>query len=647
MEQAEQKFLEATAYLPPDEQAEVRRVLAMVKKWHAGQKRESGEPYVVHLIWTVIYLARFECGPNTLIAGLLHDVVEDGATSLDTIKREFGEDIAKLVNSVTKLTKLRYEGRRSERQIQSLRKMLLAASEDLRVIFIKLADRLHNIETIEALRLDKQQRIARETLDIYVPFARMTGLWWMKHIFEERCFPIAFGAIADRWSKSVHAQRDLLAPARSLCIEKILSIASLPVDVSITQMTDYELFVKCNRDEEMLKDTSLFDSISVVLTGPDAQVSDCYRILGDIHQHLPVRIGALRDFISQPLPNGYRAVHTTVFLDHKHQARVRIQTKTMRDYATIRSFSSWVLDKKNALYSVLRVLHKRYYEPEEYLRELKEGVLKDRISVFTPAGDILSLPQGATGIDLAFAISPDFLSRVTGIRIEGVEYEATHILSDGDTVELTLQEGTADHEKKSVLWHRHAKTSEARAALQKEASLLPEDTLVRQGRIMLENECRKYFLPVNVLLGVPHLYQRVARACGRETIQKLLRDLGAGFLPIEEVVSAYQSLIFSSPTFLIRLLCWLRILPRAERLQKEASVVQLEIRAVDRPGMVYDITRVIADRGMNITKLTAYSTASGEGIHHMWVKVDSFEDFSNLYDAILQIPDMKSVWRVK
>ncbi|MBI3336223.1 bifunctional (p)ppGpp synthetase/guanosine-3',5'-bis(diphosphate) 3'-pyrophosphohydrolase [Candidatus Peregrinibacteria bacterium] len=647
MQHAAEELLDAVLYLPPDEQEGVRRALEKVTEWHAGQKRESGEAFVIHPIRTALSLARLSCGSDTLIAGLLHDVVEDGAESLMTVEEEFGPEIAKLVDAVTKLTKLRYAGRRSERQIQSLRKMLLAASDDLRVIFIKLADRLHNVETIEALRPDKQQRIAHETLDIYVPFARMTGLWWMKRIFEERCFPIAFGAIADQWSKAVRTERDLLAPARAACVKKIADVASLSVDVKITHMTDYELFVKCNRDPDLLSDTSLLDSISVVLKDEGASIADCYRILGDIHQNFPIRIGALRDFVSQPLPNGYRALHTTVFLDHNHQVRARIQTITMRDYATIRSFSSWVNDKKNDLYSALRVLHKRYYEPEEYLHELKEGVLKDRISVFTPAGDILSLPQGATGIDLAFAISPDFLPRVIALRIEGMEYEATHVLSDGDTVELILQEGPADQGEKNILWHRHAKTSEARAALQKKASLLPEDTLVRQGRMMLENECRKHLLPVNVLLGVSHLYQRVAMACGRETIHKLLKDLGAGFLPIEEVVSAYQNLIFSPPTFFIRLLCWFGILPNVRRLQKEESVVQLELHAVDRPGMVHDITRVIADRGMNLTKLTAYSTASGEGIHHLWVKVDSFEDFSNLYDAFLDLPDVKSVWRVK
>lgn len=648
MEAAEAQLRDAIRYLPPDKQADVHRALQKVKEWHAGQKRESGEPFVIHPIRTAMSLARLECGPDTLMAGLLHDVVEDGAVTLAVIEKEFGDDIARLVDAVTKLTKLRYEGRRSERQIQSLRKMLLAASEDLRVIFIKLADRLHNVETIDALRPDKQQRIARETLDIYVPFARMTGLWWMKRIFEERCFPIAFGAIADRWSKAVRTQRDLLAPVRAACIKKILSVSSLPIDVSMTYMTDYELFVKCNRDEEILMDTSLFDSISIVLTAPGSDIADCYRILGDIHQNFPIRIGALRDFISQPLPNGYRALHTTVFLDHNHQMRMRIQTKEMRDYATVRSFSSWVHDKKNALYAALQVLHKRYYEPEEYLYELKEGVLKDRISVFTPAGDILSLPQGATGIDLAFAISPDFLPRVRGMRIDGVEYEATHVLSDGDTVDLILHEGASDEDARSShgLWYRHARTSEVKAALQKEAATLPDEMLIRQGRMMLENECQKYLLPVGVLLNVAPLYRRVAHACGRETMAAILRDLGAGLLPIENVVSAYQHIIFAPPTLFVRFLVWLRILPRPHRLRDKTSTVQLEVHASDRSGMVYDITRTIADRGMNLKKIVAYSTASGEGVHEIWVEVESFEAFSDLYDALLQIPDVKNVWRV-
>ncbi|PIR51860.1 hypothetical protein COU77_03420 [Candidatus Peregrinibacteria bacterium CG10_big_fil_rev_8_21_14_0_10_49_16] len=527
-----------------------------------------------------------------------------------------------------------------------MRKMLLAASEDLRVIMIKLADRLHNVETLDALPAEKQQRVARETLDIYVPFARLMGLWWMKRCFEECCFPIAFGAQAEEWRKVVLQRRRELDGARRECIRTLHRVIRMPVDIELSSMTDYELFLKCGGDSRLLEHTAMFDSILIVPKDSDASPEVCYLVLGDVHGGFPVKSASFRDLIGQPLTNGYQGLHTTIFLSHNHQLRVRIQTKRMHEYAEMRKYSSWMQDKDNDLYRALNSLHQRYLSHDQYIQELKNDVLKEKISVFTPAGEIVTLPAGSTGIDLAFALNPDFFSRLTGVRVNGAEQEVTRPLHDGDTAELIMTAQNVPEEYRAI-WRQRAATGNARGAMQEEAEALPEDQLMEEGRTVLTHECQKYRLPVWWMLHLQQVQQKLCEACESRDFPTLLRDVGTGLLPAQRVIKVYSDILSRPPSLFLHLLKVLNLLPTLRVLNPKATLVQLEVSSEDRPGMVHDITKCFADRGVNMSRFTAYAIPPKDALYKIWLEVDDFEEFSELYDALLQVPSVKAVLRVK
>lgn len=638
----ERDFMEACSYLSDADRTEVERALAQVKEWHAGQLRHSGEPFVVHPIATALFLAKLECDAPTLVAGLLHDVVEDGCATLEEVERRFGAEVCALVDAVTKLTKLHYEGRRNERQIASLQKMLLAAGDDLRVIIIKLADRLHNVETIAALPSDKRSRVARETLEIYVPFARMVGLWDVKRRFEEMCFPIAFPAEAREWGERITRRREELASERNRAIERIRGATAAPVEVRLTPMTEYELYWKFGGNPLRLRDAASMDSVQVLPEDPRADAGACYGILGDIHRHFRIHPTAFRDFVSQPLPNGYRALHTKVFLAHDHQVLLRIQTKSMHEYAAMRKMSVWAREKENALAGVLRALGAREEKPEEYLRDLRENVLEGMINVVTPSGEVVTLAYGATGIDLAAALNTAFLARLAAIRVNGAQCEATRELRDGDTVELLFADGEGNG--RDALWRQRVKTIVAKDDLRRMASGMSLEKLEEEGRFLLVHECGKHRLPLWWLLHFAPLRRALAESFGEEDFPALLRSVGGGAIAVSLVAQKFWRLLEESPTLALRLCRWLRIFHCPRPLRK-GDVITIDVTLADRPGVLHALTRCFAERGVNITDTNTYDVAPGLVCDRLGIEVKSAEEFSDLYDALLQVPGVRGVWR--
>lgn len=640
----EQDFIDAVSYLSDADRMEVLRALQQVKQWHEGQFRQSGEPFVIHPIATAIFLAKLECTGPTLIAGLFHDVVEDLCAELPDVKRLFGSEVALLVDAVTKLTKLRYEGRRSERQIESLRKMLLAASDDLRVIFIKIADRLHNIETIGALSSDKQERIARETLEIYVPFARMVGLWDMKRRFEEICFPIAFPLEAEQWHQRMARRREELLPERLSAIDRVRTVAQVQTEVHLTLMTDYELYQKCSGNPLRLRDSGSMDSVQVLPEDPCADARVCYEILGDIHQHFHINPTAFRDFVSQPLPNGYRALHTKLFLAHDHQVLVRIQIKSMHEYATMRKMSAWVGDREHALANVLHALSAREEKPEEYLHDLKENVLKEMINVVTPSGEIVTLPRGATGIDLAAALDTSFLTHLAAMRVNGEHLEVTGTLRDGDTVELLFSEG--EENGRDALWRQRAKTIAAKEDLRRIADGMSREKLEEEGQFLLAHECSKHLLPLSWLFRFSSLQRELAERLKQEDFRRLLEQMGAGIVSVDRVAQEYQRLLSDAPSFLVRLFIRCRLI-RCPIPLASGTMVTIDVTLDDRPGVLHAITRCFADRGVNIGGTNTYRVSQGIVCDRLDVEVKNREEFSDLYDALLQVPGVQGIQRVR
>lgn len=642
MDDLRRTFLASLRYLPPADRGTVERAVSVAEQLHDGQTRESGDPFFVHPLSVALSLAALEAGRDMLVAALLHDVVEDARADVPAIRDGFGEDVVRLVEGLTKLSKMRQEGGHpSLRQVASLRKLLLLASEDIRVIIIKIADRLHNIETLSALRPDKQQRIARETLDIYVPFARIVGLWGWRYRLEELCFPIAMPEESALWHPAIAQRRAELLSEREAFVDQVNAVTPKRVHPRLVLMSDYEVYQRLFGDLRRLQETSRLDSVAVVISG-SSTAADCYQVMGAIHTRYPVRSLTFRDFINAPQPSGYRALHTTIFLSRNHEVRLRIQTEEMYDFATMRKVDSWVRGGHSDVTTALSSLHKPAFDQDRYLMDLKEAVL-DRMNVFTTAGEIVSMPRGATGVDFAFSINPDTLFSLAGVRVNGEVREATTRLRDGDTVELMLLENGGRPER-SALWLDKVKTVEARETLRQKLEERPADDRRMEGKTLLEYEAQKWKLPLWWLFHFAKPQQRLVEGLGETSFDAVLEKVGSGQLAVRKVIAAYRDLL-EKPTAFQRLLVFLRLLPRSRVLNKTASVIDIDVYAVDQPGMIYNISKCFADRKINIAKFTVYAVPPHDALYHIRMEMNDFKEFSDLYDALLQVPNIKTIRR--
>ena len=643
---AESDLLAALSYLPAAGKKTVKHAFDKAVEWHGDQKRETGDLYVFHPIAVARYLTELEADAATLVAALLHDVVEDGRAAMQEVEQLFGKEVAALVDGVTKLSKQRYEGRRHERQVSSLRKMLLTANEDLRVIFVKLADRWHNIQTLSALLEDKRLRIAQETLDIYVPFARIVGWWNLKRELENTCFPLAMPEAYQRWHDAISRERERVQPERAKFVADLNKDTVEGVSAQLDVMTDYQIYDKLQGNLQRLEDVQNIDTVSIVVRGATPPPMQCYHVLGQIHAQYPVQSASFRDYINAPQPNGYRGLHTTIFLSQSHRVRLRIQTESMQEYASRRKLSSWAGDRANDIYKALGSLHASSFNKEDYLSDLQQTVLKQRINVFTPSGEIITLPHGATGVDFAFTMNPDHLSYLKGVRVNGTAYPATQTLNDGETVGLILQ-STAEKHPLQNIWVDKVKSTGARDKIRRSLKHRPKQQRLEEGRYLIETESRKYKLPVAPLFRLPYLQRLLTQQLHETSFNEMLERIGSGELSVTNVITTYRELMTATPSWVVRLLQFFRLLPRSRILNRQATVMNIEVRAFDRPGLIHDITKCFADRNINISGFSVFAVPPHDALYKIRLEVASFDDFSNLYDGLLQVPMVHGIWRIQ
>lgn len=433
---------------------------------HAGQKRSSGEDYINHCLITAYNLAWMRLDLPTVAAGLLHDVPEDTSYSLEDIRDLFGKEIAKLVEGVTKLSALKYRG--IERYAENLRKMFLAMTSDIRVIFIKLANLIHNLQTLEYLRPDKRRRVALETLEIYSPLANRLGMGEIKGIIEDLAFPYAYPKEYS-WVKTLAETRLKVERRYIEKIQKIVQKDLVKEGVPIISINGrikflYSLYKKLlEKDRDINK---IYDLIAVRIITKD--VPDCYRVLGVIHKKWQPLKGRIKDYISQPKPNGYQSIHTTVFAEAGKIVEFQIRDETMNELSEYGVAAHWrfkesgtkKLNKdQTAWLKNLIEIQKKIADHQNYLSEIKLNVFQNRIFVFTPKGDVIDLPEEATPVDFAYTIHTDLGDRCVGAVINDQMQSLDTALQSGDVVEiLTSKQRTAPNED----WLAFIKTGIAR-----------------------------------------------------------------------------------------------------------------------------------------------------------------------------------------
>ncbi|HPL95352.1 MAG TPA: RelA/SpoT family protein [bacterium] len=426
----------------------VRLAYDMAEEAHRGQKRSSGEEYLQHPLETTYKLAEYNLDLATIIAGLLHDVPEETDRTLDQIEKDFGEEVAHLIEGVTKLGKIKYRG--LERYAENLRKMFVAIAEDVRVVFIKFADRIHNLKTLYALPPVKQQRIARESLEIYAPIANRLGMEEIKGELEDLSFPYVYPE-EYKWvlqiSKKRYEEQKKFTDQVIKIIKKELVENS---DVSLVLIEGrakryYSLYQKLLRKEMDIDKIYDLVALRIIVSGVD----DCYQVLGHIHKlWAPVK-GRIKDYIAQPKPNGYQSLHTTVFGPEGRITEFQIRTEKMHQESELGIAAHWGYKEFGSEYAKLTKERLKWMQelleeqnrnvtPKRYLNSLKLDFFKNRIFVFTPKGDVIDLPEGATPIDFAYHIHSDVGNKCAGARINDKIATLGHALKSGDVVEIII-----------------------------------------------------------------------------------------------------------------------------------------------------------------------------------------------------------------
>jgi GTP pyrophosphokinase len=455
-----------------EEEQLLHKALRFATHAHAGQLRRSGEAFVKHPENAAIILGQIFPDTTTIVATLLHDIPEDTTVTLETIQKEFGEEVAQLVDGVTKLGHVRLRNSKDKNYVENLRKMFIATSEDLRVMLIKLADRLHNMRTLEFLPEEKAQKIATETLEMYAPIAGRLGIGAWKDELEDLAFKIVDPTVYEQTRillGTTLAERAEGVKALEKQLGHILRTEGVKyIDISGRTKRLYSLYNKLKKYDNDI--TKVYDIIALRVIM--RSTADCYAALGFIHKHFKPVPGRVKDYIASPKPNGYQSLHTSIFDKSGHIFELQIRTELMHEEAERGIAAHWfyaeegkpeVHEKLQAdFFKELHAWQEEVTNPDEYLESLKIDFFRDRIFVLTPKGDVKDLPQAATVIDFAFSVHSDLGFYMMGAKINGKMASIYDELHKGDVVEIIKSKKPATVSRK---WLLAAKTGNARGKI--------------------------------------------------------------------------------------------------------------------------------------------------------------------------------------
>ncbi len=524
------------AYDPTADEDLLNRAYVFAMKAHGSQMRLSGDPYFSHPIEVAGVLTHYRLDTASICTALLHDTVEDTSASVDEIRTLFGEEIARLVDGVTKLSRIESQSEIGK-QAENFRKLLLAMSQDIRVLLVKLADRLHNMRTLHYVaKEEKRRRIARETMDIFAPLAERMGMQGMKSELEDLAFaqlqPFARESIVSRL-EFLRERGEGLVPVICRQLEETLAANDLDVEVCGREKTPYSIWQKMQRHD--LSFEQLFDIMAFRLVVDN--VEECYRALGVIHGAYPVIPGRFKDYISTPKPNGYRSLHTGVFGPEQQRIEVQIRTAEMHEIAEFGVAAHWhykqgVPITNGRQYRWLRELLdilEHAGNPDEFLEHTKLEMFQDEVFCFTPKGDLINLPRGATPVDFAYAVHSEVGDRCVGAKVNGRLMPLRTVLQNGDQVEIV----TSKAQSPSPTWERFVVTGKARARIRRFVRLKERDQYSQLGRSILERAFRHegYDLSEKAVTEVLPKFKQA-------TVEDLYAQVGLGNITGRAIVEA-------------------------------------------------------------------------------------------------------------
>lgn len=518
-------------YLPPAEVADVYRAYLFGAEAHEGQQRRSGEPYIYHPIEVARLLAGMRLDSKSLIAAILHDVMEDTRIPKDTIASDFGQDVAQLVDGVSKIGQIQFKTKEEE-QAENFRKMLLAMAQDIRVILIKLADRLHNMRTLAALSRERQRVIARETLDIYAPIANRLGLRTWAAELEDLAFgnlyPLRYRILVEAVRKRHGNRKAVVEKVRTAMVEQ-LAREDLTGEVSGREKNLYGIYTKMRQKRLSFERVYDLYAFRVVVD----KVDTCYRVLGVIHNLYKPIPGRFKDYIAIPKANGYQSLHTVVFGPFGISVEVQIRTEDMHRVAQAGVAAHWLYKTGESIQSPvhkgalqwlqgLMEIQQQAGNSQEFLENLKIDLFPDEVYVFTPNGDIRKLPRGSTVIDFAYDVHTDLGNRCVGAKVNHQLVPLRTILRNGDHVEVLTSTWSTPHPS----WLNYVVTGKARAHIRNYLKNLQRDESVRLGERLLRRALRSLGMEAKGFDG--ERQQRLVETLKLKSWEELLGDIGLG-----------------------------------------------------------------------------------------------------------------------
>ena len=534
----------AQTYLPPEDLEMIEKAYIYSASVHQGQVRLSGEPYLTHPMEVAGILTDMKMDAATIISGLLHDTIEDTLTTAEQLEREFGKDVAFLVEGLTKLSRISF-GSQEERQSENFRKMILAMSADIRILLVRLADRIHNMRTLQYHQKEKRLYIARETIDIYAPLANRLGINSMRMELEDLSFqyiaPDAYEELSAQIAKSNEARNRYTEEVKSI-IFKELEKYSIKCKVEGRAKHLYSIYKKMH--EQHIKFDEVYDIIAFRVILDSDMEKTCYEVLSMVHALWKPVPGRFKDYIAMPKANNYQSLHTTVIGPYGERVEIQIRTKAMHEWAEKGIAAHWRYkegrahrdDEENQIKKLREVLEiqQDIKNPKEFMSDLKLALFPEEVYVFTPHGDVKSFPKGATPIDFAYSIHTDVGNQCIGAKVNRSIVPLRYKLQNGDRVEIITQAG--HHPSKD--WLKNVVTTRAISKIRNWINLEEKKSSMALGRDLLEKEFKRNNLKFSNYIKSEEI-KKVFAGCSVTLLDDLISQVGLGRISPRRVVNYF------------------------------------------------------------------------------------------------------------
>jgi len=694
-----------SAYLPPEQVSLVQQAYVVARDAHAPQFRSSGEPYITHPVAVTSILADMKLDHETLMAALLHDVIEDTPVSKEDLTRLFGATVAELVQGVSKLDKVKFKDIK-EFETTNLQKMFMAMTQDIRVILIKLADRTHNMRTLGALRPEKRRRIAKETLELYAPIANRLGIHNIKNELEDwgfqALYPMRYRALSSAVKQARGNRRELLEKVQQ-DIRSRISQNGINADVSGREKHLYSIYRKMKNKELMFNDVMDIYAFRVVVDSVD----HCYRTLGIMHNLFKPIESRFKDYIAIPKQNGYQSLHTSLIGPHGIPVEIQMRTREMDEMADKGIAAHWMYKTNGEVReSTAQIRAQRWMQSllelqqsvgtsSEFVENVKSELYPDELYVFTPKGRIVELPIGATAVDFAYAVHTDIGNRCVGTKVDRKPYSLSKPLETGQTVEIITSPGG----KPNANWLNYVVTSRAILGIRNYLKKQQQNEAISLGRRLLTSALGH----VNIEDIAPERIEQVLANVHQQSLDALYTEIGLGNqLPIaiaRRLLGEFESsepqskalplpkgnaFIVGSEGMLVTFAKCCRPIPgdpivanaspgkglnvhrsdcrnikgwerepakffpvRWDNTTEKQFLCDIRVFIINRPGVLAKLTSVIASQDSNIQDLSTDDRETGEYVIKITLSVLGRVHLANVMRKIRVLPDVQKVYRRK